>query len=353
MTKVRIKDIAEIANVSVGTVDRVIHQRGEVAPRTRARIQKLLRDFDYKPDMAARTLAMKRAVDLAVIMPEVVKDHRFWELPRKGIKNALDDFEHERVNLHHFYFDQADPAGFRDLVKRFPFESMEGVLFAPVFEEESGIFLRRCEEEQLPVILFNSLLESPVVSSFVGQDAYQSGLVAAQLLDYGLTSGYDLAIVNLSARKDHYTHIIDREKGFRDYFSHHAGRLKNLKSIDLNGADDLMLREKLGQLCSACHIKGIFVTNSRVHMVARFLTETGLEGIRLVGYDLLTENVDYLRRGQIDFLISQKPEKQAYMGLRSLYSLVVFKREPQLRQWLPIDIISRENLPYYQTKSFQ
>ncbi len=31
MRKVRIKDIAEIANVSIGTVDRVIHNRGEVS----------------------------------------------------------------------------------------------------------------------------------------------------------------------------------------------------------------------------------------------------------------------------------------------------------------------------------
>ena len=39
MGKIRIKDIAEIANVSIGTVDRVIHNRGEVSLATRERIQ--------------------------------------------------------------------------------------------------------------------------------------------------------------------------------------------------------------------------------------------------------------------------------------------------------------------------
>ncbi len=63
MARVRIKDIAEIANVSTGTVDRVIHHRGEVSRGTRERIQKngvshhyphvkdlynrLLEDFSY------------------------------------------------------------------------------------------------------------------------------------------------------------------------------------------------------------------------------------------------------------------------------------------------------------------
>ena len=39
MRKVRIKDIAEIANVSIGTVDRVIHNRGEVSEETTLRIR--------------------------------------------------------------------------------------------------------------------------------------------------------------------------------------------------------------------------------------------------------------------------------------------------------------------------
>jgi LacI family transcriptional regulator len=89
-----------------------------------------------------------------------------------------------------------------------------------------------------------------------------------------------------------------------------------------------------------------------VHEVARELEKTGPKGIRLVGYDLLRENVRYLEKELIDFLISQKPEEQAFLGLNSLFNLVVFKWEVHAQQWLPIDIITRENLPYYQPKSY-
>ena len=44
MRKVRIKDIAEIANVSIGTVDRVIHKRDGVSDATRSRIENLLEE---------------------------------------------------------------------------------------------------------------------------------------------------------------------------------------------------------------------------------------------------------------------------------------------------------------------
>jgi LacI family transcriptional regulator len=351
MSRVRIKDIAEIANVSIGTVDRVIHDRGEVSHATREKIQKLLMELDYKPDIAARSLALKRDIHLAVLMPKVVNDHTFWELPQKGIQKALKALGHDHVTLHRFYFDQMNRGEFSAIVKNFPFEIVEGVLFAPVFMEESHAFLERCAGKNLPVVLFNSKLEAASVKSFVGQDAYQSGYVAARLMDYGLEQGMDVAIVNMSARKDHYAHIIEREKGFRAYFENCKDRLGQLVSIDLNGADDFELREELAGTCRSYKIAGFFVTNSRVHKVARFLDEIGQAGLRLVGYDLLPENIHYLKLDRIDFLLSQKPEEQAFLGLSSLYRLVVFKREPAPRQWLPIDIITNENLAYYQPKS--
>ena len=122
MSKVRIKDIAEIANVSVGTVDRVIHKRGEVSAGTRQRIEQLLEQFNYKPHIAARSLALKREIHLAIMMPEAVSDHSFWEMPRQGIRQAVESLGHEQLVLHHFYFDQSDRRGFSAMVEDFPFD---------------------------------------------------------------------------------------------------------------------------------------------------------------------------------------------------------------------------------------
>ena len=44
-----LKQIAEIANVSRGTVDRVIHGRYGVDPKTRARVLAVMQELDYKP----------------------------------------------------------------------------------------------------------------------------------------------------------------------------------------------------------------------------------------------------------------------------------------------------------------
>ncbi len=347
MSKVRIKDIAEIANVSIGTVDRVIHNRGEVSQSTRDRIQNLLREYNYKPDIIASSLALKRVIRLAVVMPNLVNEHAFWKFAQSGIQKAIDELSLYQISIDTFYFDQFRPEHFARSLKDFPYDQVHGVLFAPVFQEESTLFLKRCELENIPVVLFNSLLEDSSMKSFVGQDAYQSGYVAAKLINYGLEPQRDVAIINMSSRKDHYAHIINREKGFRSYFEEHSGRLNHLLTMDLNGVDDQELKIKLDEICSVHDIAGLFVTNSRVYKVAEFLAGRGSMNIRLVGYDLLPESIDYLRRDYIDFLISQKPEEQAFTGLFSLFYFVALNREPEEMQLLPIDIITRENLRYY------
>jgi LacI family transcriptional regulator len=350
MTKVRIKDIAEIANVSIGTVDRVIHNRGEVSETTRERIRKLLEEYNYKPDINASSLALKKPIRLAVVMPGVVNEHTFWELPHSGIQRALEELAHYNISVDTFYFNQFDRNDFIRCKKNFPYNQVQGVLFAPVFQDESVSFLRQCEEEKLPVVLFNSLLDVPSIRSFVGQDAFHSGYVAAKLINYGIESGRDVAIINMSARTDHYAHIVNRERGFRSYFDEYIDRVDHLLTLDLNGADDGKLKDQLLEACSEHDLAGMFVTNSRVYKVAEFLAQQGSVNVRLVGYDLLPQSINYLKRDYIDFLISQKPEEQAFRGLSSLFYLVAFHREPEARQMLPIDIITRENLSYYQPK---
>lgn len=54
--KTRIKDIALLAGVSIGTVDRVLHDRGEVAEETRVKVERILKETNYSPNVMAQVL---------------------------------------------------------------------------------------------------------------------------------------------------------------------------------------------------------------------------------------------------------------------------------------------------------
>ena len=54
------KDIAQLAGVSRGTVDRVLNNRGAVSPETAERIRSIMRAVNYTPNLAGKTLAIKK-----------------------------------------------------------------------------------------------------------------------------------------------------------------------------------------------------------------------------------------------------------------------------------------------------
>lgn len=55
-----VKEIARRANVSIATVDRVLHNRVGVALKTKEKIESIIKDMDYKPNILAKRLASKR-----------------------------------------------------------------------------------------------------------------------------------------------------------------------------------------------------------------------------------------------------------------------------------------------------
>jgi DNA-binding LacI/PurR family transcriptional regulator len=55
-----VKEIARRARVSIGTLDRVLHDRGEVSADTKARLEAIIPSLGYKPNVLARRLSLDR-----------------------------------------------------------------------------------------------------------------------------------------------------------------------------------------------------------------------------------------------------------------------------------------------------
>jgi LacI family transcriptional regulator len=78
-----------------------------------------------------------------------------------------------------------------------------------------------------------------------------------------------------------------------------------------------------------------------------WLEQKGIGDVKLVGYDLLQPNLDYLNTGGISFLINQNPKGQGYWGIHQLTDHLVFKKEVAELKYLPLDVVTRENAAYY------
>lgn len=346
--KIRIKDIARLAGVSIGTVDRVIHNRGEVSEKTREKITRIIKKLNYEPDVLASALATRKKTHFAVLIPSVDQESTFWKYIKSGIDKAYNELGIYGVEIDFFEFSQFDKSAFTNQFDRVLSSDPQAVLMAPVFYDEALEFVERCSGLGKNVVFINANIEKAKILSFVGQDSRQSGYVAAKLLTYGLNDPGEILIVNISQALDNHKHILKRKTGFLQFIEDKGLTHIKTRNLDIEETDESIVHSKLNTILKRTNdIKAIFVTNSKVYKVANFLTKQGISHIRMIGYDLIEENLPFLENNTIDFLISQNPIVQGYNSISVLFNHEVLKRQINRNYLLPIDIVTKENIQYY------
>ena len=341
-----VKEIARRANVSIATVDRVIHNRTGVSEKTKQKINEIIIELDYQPNILASRLASKKIIILAILLPRVSDETDFWTAPFKGIQRAEAEIKKYGVHLNVYFFDLNDKASFQSQANAILQTDVHGVLLAPTFIEEATSLANSCRHKKIPFVFIDSNIPELHSLSYIGPHLFQSGYVAAKLLTYRLKESSKVLVVNISTEVDNYNYL-QIEDGFRGYFKDHLQGNEIIR-VDIRDTDYLSVARHLTYVFHLNkEIDAVFVTNSRVSSVASFLRNSHRASIPLVGYDYLKENIEYLKNGVIDFLICHKPEEQGYRGVMSLYQTLVLGSQVEKIHFMPIDIITKENEAFY------
>ncbi len=73
MSKITIYEVAEKAGVSLATVSRVLNNSPKVRPATKERIEKVIKELGYQPNLIARGLASRKSNTIAVLVNDMAK----------------------------------------------------------------------------------------------------------------------------------------------------------------------------------------------------------------------------------------------------------------------------------------
>ncbi|MCJ8165721.1 substrate-binding domain-containing protein [Pontibacter sp. E15-1] len=345
---IRIKDIAEKANVSTGTVDRILHNRGRVAEDVRQRVLEIAEELNYKPNLLARALVSNKTYHVAALIADPSEDS-YWQAPKEGIEKAEDELKQYGIRITKFFFDPVDADSFSTAANKVVSKAFDGILIAPLFYRQSLAYFNKWRRENIPFVLFNTHIPDYEPLMYIGQDSYQSGLLAGKLLHYGCSETATLAVIHIEEDILNSSHLIHKEQGFKDYFAQDglANRYEILQ-IDLQSNSQQTIPQQLNHYFkSAGNINGVFVTNSKAYIIAEYIQQRKLQHIKLVGYDLIERNLHYLNSDMISFLINQNPKGQGYWGVQALADHLIFKKKNNPIKYLPLDIITKENLHYY------
>ena len=345
---VRIKDIAQLSGVSVGTVDRVLHNRGRVSEEALKKVLTVLDQIDYKPNVIARTLGSNKTYTIAALIPDPAQDP-YWASSKAGIDQAQTEWLRYGVYVVPYFFNLYEKSSFREVAEAITTDNPDGILMAPIFYHETLPYFNRFQSLGIPYVLFNTNIEQVASLSFIGQDLYQSGKVGGELMQLALRgeSGV-LAVLHMNEDLGNSVHLAEKERGFREYFEQNNHGKIEIRTLNLSNPMDSSLEERLADLLKEPRLKGIFVsTSTGTFNIAAFLERSNKTDVKLIGYDMLEENIRYMQKGIINFLINQNPKRQAFLGINHLVSHLILKKTAPDRDLLPLEIISPENINSY------
>lgn len=348
--RIRIKDIARLANVSVGTVDRVIHGRSGVSESSKKRVEEILKQLDYQPNMYASALASNKKYAFACLLPQHLEGD-YWTAVEAGISEALVAYSDFNTTVKTTYYDPYDYQSFVEASCAIIEGHPDGVMVAPTVPQYTKGLTDRLTELNIPFIYIDSNIKDVPPLAFFGQNSRQSGYFAARMLM--LLAGDEKEIVIF--RKIHQGIIgsnqqMNREKGFRQYMEeHHPSCL--ILELDLhaehNDEDNQMMDEFFRQHPT---VNSGITFNSKVYILGEYLQLRQRKGFNLIGYDLLERNVACLKQGSISFLLAQQPELQGFNGIKTLCDHLIFKKEVTCINYMPIDLLTVETIDYYSNK---
>jgi LacI family transcriptional regulator len=346
--KARIKDIAMLASVSIGTVDRVIHGRGEVADKTRIKVERILKETNYSPNLMARVLKSKKRYHLVSLLPEPTEINSFWQKHPVGIAQALEELDPYPLTLTQVTFDMQDEEDFQIKTGIVLNHKPDGILLAPIFKAESTAFCKRLCEEKIPFVFIDGFLENTDFLAYVGEDIFRSGRVAGQLIDMVTPADKDILVVNITRNIQNVHHLNKRTLGFLNYLEKSGCNNGKKITINISVPSSENIRAKMDDIFNKYPgIGSIFISGSKSYLIALYLVEKGIKAINLIGYDLLDMNVRYLKSGVTRFLLGQRPEEQTYKGIKKLFEYLSLNKVPEKIEYLPVDVVTSENVDFF------
>lgn len=348
VNKVTINDVAKAAGVSKGTVDRVLHNRGEVSAKSKEIVLKVIEELGFKPNIYASLLASQKSIKIQCIIPEYFTGE-FWSLTDKGIQDAAELVSRYGVIVEPVKYDQYDLESFKAVCKSVLADPPAGVVIAPMFGEETLKFVQELSEKKVPYVYIDSKLEDEDYFAYFGMPMYQSGYLCADILTDGRNVPDKVFIVRIARDKKGLSDpTLMRRNGFKDYMAlyHPYTEIVNV-FIDPKDRDamDLALDEVFAGYEDE---KFIVMFNSRVHLVADYIRRRKLEDCRVVGFDVLEKNLASLRDGCVQLLIAQHTDSQTMAAVNALVDYILLGNIVAKKDnFTQMDILNRYNCEYY------
>jgi LacI family transcriptional regulator len=337
-----IKEIAKIAGVSVGTVDRVIHNRGKVNSETEKRVRRILEVLNYQPNVMAKSLALRRYPATVGIVSHVQPTFSNYAVEQAdlGIQAAIAEIEGSGISFRHVYGRNFDVDHQVSLIDELVKEGIAALMLQPISSEVLGA---KIASLNIPVFCFMNDISMNYPHYFVGIDNYKAGGMAAGLFHLINPELQNMAFISSSLSM---FGNIKRSQGFHDHIKQLYGSSIIRCEMEAVNDDFSTYKAVYEMLSKNRNIDSLFFSSGAAEACFNAIEEIGLLGkIVIVAFDLSKTIIKNIKNGYVAATINQNSFQHTYISVKRIYDYIVTGVLPKQHEvYVNSEIIIRENL---------
>ncbi len=339
-----IKQIAQALGISIGTVDRALHARSGISPKTRARVLKMAEQLNYSPNFAARNLKLSRHLSIGVFLPEQIAS--FFDIMRSGMRDTASSSWSAGSGLEvTFHTYPRIGEGDIECLEAAKWNRYDGIVLAPGDPGPITTLLRK-HEKRPPVVFVASDASRAGRLASVAVDATVSGNIAADLLGRVLTARKQVATITGDRKiQDH----AEKLRGFAASLATLAPHLSLLPPIESHEKPKDAYKAAVQLFREHPALGGLYINTANSLPVLRAAEEVGVLGkVRIITTDLFPELVPMIESDKILASLYQRPYTQGRLAIEIMTSFLSNNTTPRQITRLAPHIVLRSNLQLFQ-----
>ena len=325
---ISIKELAEISNVSIATISRVINKKGGYSKATEERILKLIESKSYQRNVNARSLRTKKSQTIGVIVPDISNEF-FAKIVQAVEKQAI------KYNYSVFVCNtdeniEIEKRQLSNLIGQF----VDGIIYiggGVQLENDSQLF-------KIPVIYIDRYIDDKEI--YIESDNFHGGYLAAQEL---IRSGCKKMAVMKDIRK--ISSAYKRYLGFLQAMKDYRMNFDNKLLCDVTVISHKEAKEKTLELLDSGEVfDGIFATNDTMALgIMMALNERRIKipnEVKLVGFD----NISAAEMAGVPLTtINQNKQKMGELAVELLMDKILARKSNVRNIKIPVNLIRRKS----------
>ena len=340
---ITIKDIAKAANVSRGTVDRALNDRGGVNPDVAAQIKAIAAELGYKPNTIAKALATHaNPIRLGVLINSL--GNPFFDKVLDGIRHAQENLRDFGINVEIRKIRGYDPQRQLHEIKLLRDTDIDGMIITPVSDEKVRSELNSMIRNGIQVVCCNLDIDDVNYQAYVGCDYYCSGQTAGEIIGATTHGEANLAVITSShALYYHEMRVRGCESVLKQYPNIHI-----CEYIEAGDDEDISYHEVKRLLKQNKKIDILyFVTGGTTGGLQAIHELDQEERLKVYTFDQIPAVIDDLKSGLVVATIDQQPFAQGEISLRTLFESILSRQTPARKRIITeLNIKNRYNISY-------